>query len=881
MDTLKAASRAVVGLILISMGVSGAAPAAFPSFTRLIIDPNPGTSPVEKEMADLNGDGKLDIIVGCIGGGLFWWSYPASGKATDPWPKHTIKSSGSFYEDIHAIDLNGDGRPDILCSVDSSVRWYQHPGGDGTGAWVEHYISAGIGHEIMIADFDGDGKKDYATSRSHLVVFQNNPTSWTQVSYGGKYDGLSLLDIGSGRGAINLVAANDSGIVWFENPREHGGNARTDPWIQHFIGPKYGAGDQGPSLAAADLNRDGRMDVISAPNEGTPDANKGLIWWEAPADRRNGSWIPHTIDPSYLAVHKIVPADIDKNGALDLVLAEQEQSPQDRVAIFYNNGAGGFSQVVLETTGGQNNVVADVDGDGDLDILSINHGVYGAPHPIELFINNLNGGAPPPPPPPGQTPWGGSAAAIPGKILAVNFDNGGEGVAYHDLEAANQGGQYRTGEGVDIGTSSLSGGNGFAVGWCQAGEWIEYTVNVTVTGTYTLAVPVALPFVGGSFHVEFEGVDKTGAIAVPNTGGADTWQTVTKTGISLSAGTQVMRIVMDSNGSAGWVTNLNTLTFSSSGGGGGGGGVVGNGSGLTGDYFDNADFTVQKLSRTDATVNFDWGTGGPDPSVAADGFSVRWTGQVQAQFSETYTFYTVSDDGVRLWVNGALVINNWTDHAPTENSGTIPLTAGQKYDLKMEFYENGGGATAKLLWSGPSTAKQTLPQTQLYPAAGGGSPPPPPPPPPPSGTLARNPGFETDPNTDYFPYGSATFSWATDAAHSGSHSLKVVSVQPAGTLTRWLSKTTSITAQAGATYKANAWFKTSGVSDHAVITINFWDANGAVLGGNDGGTLSGTSNWTQLNVQGTAPAGTAFVRVEFRLWGPGSMWADDVTLTKN
>src|SRR5581483_2048619 len=148
--------------------------------------------------------------------------------------------------------------------------------------------------------------------------------------------------------------------------------------------------------------------------------------------------------------------------------------------------------------------------------------------------------------------------------------------------------------------------------------------------------------------------------------------------------------------------------------------VVGNGSGLTGQYYDNIDFTNLKVTRTDATVNFDWGTGSPDPSIGVDTFSVRWTGQVQAQFSETYTFYTDSDDGIRLWVNGVLVINNWTDHAPTEDSGTISLGAGTKYSLKLEYYENGGGAVAKLLWSSPSTPKQVVPQTQLYPATTGG-----------------------------------------------------------------------------------------------------------------------------------------------------------------
>lgn len=154
--------------------------------------------------------------------------------------------------------------------------------------------------------------------------------------------------------------------------------------------------------------------------------------------------------------------------------------------------------------------------------------------------------------------------------------------------------------------------------------------------------------------------------------------------------------------------------------------AAGTGTGLQGDYYNNMDFTSLALTRTDPTVNFDWGTGSPDPSIAADTFSVRWTGQVETPFSQTYTFYTVSDDGVRLWVNGVLVIDNWTDHAPTENSGTITLSGGQRYDIRMDFYENGGGAVATLSWSSPSIAKEIIPQSQLYPPSGTSTPPAPP-----------------------------------------------------------------------------------------------------------------------------------------------------------
>ena len=145
---------------------------------------------------------------------------------------------------------------------------------------------------------------------------------------------------------------------------------------------------------------------------------------------------------------------------------------------------------------------------------------------------------------------------------------------------------------------------------------------------------------------------------------------------------------------------------------------AGTGTGLTGTYFSDTTLTNAVATRTDATVDFDWGNGSPASGVGVDNFSVRWSGQVQAQFSETYTFSTMSDDGVRLWVNGQQLVNNWTDHAPTEDSGTITLMAGQKYDLTMEFYENGGGAMAKLSWASPSTAKQIVPMTRLFPSGG-------------------------------------------------------------------------------------------------------------------------------------------------------------------
>ena len=121
------------------------------------------------------------------------------------------------------------------------------------------------------------------------------------------------------------------------------------------------------------------------------------------------------------------------------------------------------------------------------------------------------------------------------------------------------------------------------------------------------------------------------------------------------------------------------------------------------------------MTRIGPTADFNWGTGSPSPSIGVNTFSARWTGRITPKVSGTHTFYTVSDDGVRLWVNNVLVINNWTDHGPTENSGTISLTTGQSYDIRMEYYENGGGAVARLLWSATGVAKEVVPASQLTP----------------------------------------------------------------------------------------------------------------------------------------------------------------------
>src|SRR5581483_9880183 len=108
------------------------------------------------------------------------------------------------------------------------------------------------------------------------------------------------------------------------------------------------------------------------------------------------------------------------------------------------------------------------------------------------------------------------------------------------------------------------------------------------------------------------------------------------------------------------------------------------------------------LTRTDAVVNFNWSTNGPAPVIGQSNFTVRWTGAVQPQYTETYTFRTVADDGVRLWVNGQLLIDALTSSSPAAtNSGSISLNAQQLYNIRMEYFQGASNAVAQLLWSSP------------------------------------------------------------------------------------------------------------------------------------------------------------------------------------
>lgn len=136
--------------------------------------------------------------------------------------------------------------------------------------------------------------------------------------------------------------------------------------------------------------------------------------------------------------------------------------------------------------------------------------------------------------------------------------------------------------------------------------------------------------------------------------------------------------------------------------------------GLLGSYFYGVGLKRVLLERIDSTLNFNWAEFSPAFEVNANNFSVRWTGKVLPLYSGTYTFYITSDNGRRVWINNQLIVDKWINDENMTYSGTIDLTAGEKYEFKVEYYESSGNASIKLEWESANQTREVIPNSQLF-----------------------------------------------------------------------------------------------------------------------------------------------------------------------
>src|SRR3989338_4747768 len=353
---------------------------ADPAFTKIVIQTS--QAPWGKNLADVSGDGQLDIIEGGgnLGGNIYWYQYPN-------WTKFQIGSVGGD-DDLQTGDINKDGAIDVV--VNGGTYWYENPrgtGGNVQSLWTRHTIDASNnGHDLVLGDVNADTRLDVLTrgefGPTTLYLQGTTSDTWTAISMPNAPDGegSALADINRD-GRVDIIGNG----YWLQQPASNITNGSA--WLRR----DFGSWPAGSSVAVADINQDGRLDIFLSYSEVGPGT---LSWFEAPLDPVSGAWIKHDVG-NVEDVHRFHLRDMNNDGTLDIAFGEMHQSATDRIGVFYNLGLGAtWNLQVLATTGSHNIAVGDIGNDGDLDILTANWNLSSPDGgSLNLWRNELNPGS--------------------------------------------------------------------------------------------------------------------------------------------------------------------------------------------------------------------------------------------------------------------------------------------------------------------------------------------------------------------------------------------------------------------------------------------------------------------------------------------------------
>jgi hypothetical protein len=389
---------ALGALVLLAVAVGGTmlairvvqrmeAPVRVP-FERVIVEQQAGLGGYQvKAAGDFTGDGYPDIVALRGSDALYLFPYP-------DWTPQRINGVNDG-EQAQAADIDHDGDLDVVVGgAGTPARWYENPRLGARpapdGEWTEHVIGGAGSHDCEVADLNRDGLLDVAVQDA--VFLQRADGTWLRLSnelFAGRMGhGTALADVNADGypDLLDVTKTTPPLLVWYENPLASREDPTTKVWRRNVVGTGFGAA----AIEVVDVNGDGRRDVLVASEVGLG----GLSWYEAPADLQQGNWLKHVIDPTVDKVHQssIMAADFDGDGFIDAAIAETEQSANGRIAIYFNSNGDGsnWTRQILANVGGTNPKLVDIDADGDPDIVNGNHGVFGVPTPLEIYVNHLH-----------------------------------------------------------------------------------------------------------------------------------------------------------------------------------------------------------------------------------------------------------------------------------------------------------------------------------------------------------------------------------------------------------------------------------------------------------------------------------------------------------
>ncbi len=364
---------------LVSCGTPGSSDHETLIFSHTLVDPAGPRDPYGKAIADINGDGRRDLIIGGnASGGLVWYENPG-------WTRHTISALAGFGTDQEPADVDRDGRIDIVSiGVDEAdspwLGWFRNAGSSDT--WSSVTIDRRTLHDIEVVDLNGDGMLDIVARDQEMfgsthgdavyVYLQTAQATWDFTSFTcANGEGLKVVDVN--RDGRPDVIVNGT---WFEND----GTGRG--WTPHRYTATYV--HRSVAIDAADINGDGRLDVILAPSEPAGGRYR-LSWFESPADPLQPDWTEHVIEDSIETVHHALgSADFDEDGTMDVATAEMHSgSYPHEVKVFLNGGGRAWGKQVLAASGSHNIRIADIDGDGTSDLFGANWRGQGS----DLWLN--------------------------------------------------------------------------------------------------------------------------------------------------------------------------------------------------------------------------------------------------------------------------------------------------------------------------------------------------------------------------------------------------------------------------------------------------------------------------------------------------------------